>query len=97
MTNIEREKQIVKQMVEIYCHHHHHEKGLCTECQELLDYAQDKLDHCNFGNNKPACRECPIRCFESHMRKAMRRVKKFSTPRLFFIHPIETIRFLMQQ
>lgn len=96
MSNIEKEKETVRQMIEMYCHHQHHEKGLCEECQTLLDYAHDKLDHCGFGDNKPACNKCPIRCYESHMRKAMRKVMKYSAPRMFFLHPVAAFRHLFQ-
>ena len=49
MTRIEREKQTIKLMVEIYCKKKHGTKGeLCAECQEFLEYA-----HKRFETNTP--------------------------------------------
>ena len=39
MTKIDREKQTIKLMVEIYCKKKHGYKDeLCVECQEFLEY-----------------------------------------------------------
>lgn len=49
---ITREKEMLPEMVKIYCHGvHKSKKGtLCKECQELTDYALFRLDHCRWGN-----------------------------------------------
>ena len=41
---VEREKRVIKLMIEIYCHklHQHKSLGLCEECQELLQYAHKR-------------------------------------------------------
>ena len=53
MTRIEREKQTIKLMVEIYCKKKHGTKGeLCAECQEFLEYAHKRLSFCKFGEKK---------------------------------------------
>lgn len=51
---ITREKEMLPEMVKIYCHGvHKTKKGeLCKECQELTDYALFRLDHCRWGNDK---------------------------------------------
>ena len=38
---VEREKRVIKLMIELYCHkkHQHKSHGLCEECQELLTNA----------------------------------------------------------
>ena len=42
---VEREKRVIKLMIELYCHkkHQHKSHGLCDECQELLTYAHKRL------------------------------------------------------
>ena len=56
MTRIEREKQTIKLMVEIYCKKKHGTKGeLCAECQEFLEYAHKRLSFCKFGEEKSTC------------------------------------------
>ena len=44
---ITREKEMLPEMVKIYCHGvHKSKKGtLCKDCQELTDYALFRLDH----------------------------------------------------
>lgn len=59
-TRIEREKQTVAQMIKIYCNGKHHSKQLCAECQELLNYAQLRLERCKFGNQKHTCKNAPF-------------------------------------
>lgn len=54
---ITREKEMLPEMVKIYCHGvNKTKKGeLCIECQELTDYALFRLDHCRWGNEKNFC------------------------------------------
>ena len=53
MTRIEREKQTIKLMVEIYCKKKHGTKGeLCAECQEFLEYAHKRLSFWNFQDQE---------------------------------------------
>ncbi|MEI8597876.1 nitrous oxide-stimulated promoter family protein [Vibrio sp. M60_M31a] len=59
------EFKTVKAMVEVYCRANHGSKGeLCTECRDLLDYAEIRLDRCPYGENKPTCNKCPIHCYK---------------------------------
>ena len=48
---ITREKEMLPEMVKIYCHGVHKTKRgeLCPECRELCDYALYRLDHCRWG------------------------------------------------
>lgn len=69
MTRIEQEKNTVAKMVHIYCKYHERNRKLCNECQQLLEYAQQRLNYCKFGENKPTCRKCPIHCYKPDMRK----------------------------
>ena len=53
MTRIEKEKQTIELMINIYCKNKHkHKDKLCDQCQELLEYAHKRLDFCKFGNEK---------------------------------------------
>ena len=46
MTRIEREKQTVRKMIELYCRHHLHQDTMPDEYQLLADFACRRLDHC---------------------------------------------------
>ncbi|MDO4496406.1 MAG: nitrous oxide-stimulated promoter family protein [Bacteroidales bacterium] len=97
MNRIEREKKTVGQMVEIFCHAHHGKrKGLCDECQSLLDYAYVRLDHCKFGENKTSCKKCPVHCYKPAMREQMRQVMRYAGPRMLWHHPVAAIKHMFQ-
>lgn len=98
MTNIEREKQTVGHMIEIYCHGHKHTKnGLCDECKALLDYAFVRLDHCKFGEKKTTCKKCPIHCYKPDMKEKMRAAMRYAGPRMIWHHPVAAIRHIVKE
>jgi hypothetical protein len=45
MTRIEREKQIVRKMIELYCRHRLKEEAMPEEYILLAEYACRRLDH----------------------------------------------------
>lgn len=88
---VEREKRVIKLMIEIYCHklHQHKSLGLCEECQELLEYAHKRLNFCKFGDEKTTCQKCPIHCYKKDMKQKVKDVMRFSGPRVLIYAPIE--------
>ncbi|WP_457681015.1 nitrous oxide-stimulated promoter family protein [Thermovibrio sp.] len=90
MGQIEREREVVRKMVEIYCWRKHKSKRgeLCKECRELLNYAYKRLELCPFKEGKPTCKECPVHCYSPEMREKVREVMRFSGPRLLIYDPL---------
>ena len=87
-----REAKTIKAMVQIYCRHHHHLQVTdCDECREIQNYALDRLYHCPFQEGKTSCKKCPIHCYKPDMKEAVRKVMRFSGPRMLHRHPILTI------
>jgi predicted amidophosphoribosyltransferase len=83
------EFKTVKAMVEAYCKDHHGTKGeLCTECRELLEYAEVRLDRCPYGEDKPTCNKCPIHCYKPAPKEQMRLIMRYSGPRMLLKHPL---------
>ena len=68
MTRIEREKQTVQRMIELYCRHHLKVETMPEEYQHLAEFACRRLDHCKYGENKTACKNCPTHCYASKER-----------------------------
>ena len=102
---ITREKEMLPEMVRIYCHGvHKTKKGeLCPECRELTDYALNRLDRCRWGNNKNFCSQSPCHCYKPEMRPKIREVLRYSGPRIMLDHPlvgsihgIETVKGVIQ-
>lgn len=95
---LKREKKTLEFMLKIYCTQKHKtKKGLCENCNELLNYAYKRIDNCKFVNNKPVCAKCSIQCYETEMRKKIRSVMKFSGPRMLLYHPIITIQHVFHR
>jgi len=68
---------------------------MCGECQELLRYAYQRLERCPFMNDKPACSNCSVHCYDPVRRERMRQVMRFSGPRMLTRHPILAVRHLI--
>lgn len=77
--------------------HIHNSNSLCPECKALLRYAEARLDHCRFGEQKRACRYCSVHCFKPDMRERMRQMMRFSGPRMIFYAPLVAIRHLFHR
>lgn len=93
-----KEIEIVQLMIEIYCNKKHHtSKGkLCSDCQQLLEYAQFRRSKCPWGDDKPFCSNCPVHCYKAEMRNKIKQVMRFSGPRMIFHHPIVAIRHITE-
>ena len=85
-SRLQRERITVKKMIELYCKHNH-EADLCTDCSRLMNYADTKLAKCPFEDKKPACNECTVHCYRSEEREEIRRIMRFSGPKMTFRHP----------
>ncbi|MCI6277793.1 MAG: nitrous oxide-stimulated promoter family protein [Clostridium sp.] len=97
MNRIEKEKKTVELMINLYCRKKHHRKGeLCDECKELLEYANKRLTYCKFGEKKTSCSKCPIHCYKKDMKEKIKRVMRFSGPRILFYNPYEFIRHIIK-
>ena len=73
---IAREKRTVEKMIRFHCERKHKTKRgfLCEDCSELSDYSMHRLDHCQFGEEKPTCRKCTVHCYRPTMREKIREV-----------------------
>lgn len=91
----EREKQMVSEMIRLYCRKRHRQKTLCTECKALEEYARQRSDKCPFMENKTFCSNCKVHCYKPEMRDKIRAVMRFSGPRMIFHHPIAAIRHVI--
>jgi hypothetical protein len=96
--NLKRERQTVERMIAIYCHGQHGTStGLCRECQDLRDYANQRVDKCPFGEDKPICSECTVHCYKPAMRERIRRVMRYAGPRMLLKHPILAVFHLIHR
>lgn len=85
-----REQQVVAEMIALYCHKRHgtgKKEGICLECKKLCEYAQARSKNCPFMEEKTFCVNCKIHCYKSDMRECIRKVMRFSGPRMILYHP----------
>ena len=93
----EREKQIVSEMIRLYCRKRHGTRaGLCPECAELDAYARTRSDRCPFMEPKTFCSNCKVHCYKPEMREKIREVMRFSGPRMLFHHPVMAVRHVIE-
>ncbi len=113
----EKEKEIIKLMISIYCNGNKHLKSnkhnqgiknchgnnhtqddikLCPECRELLNYAIVRTDLCPFMETKTFCSNCKVHCYQPQMREEIKKVMRYSGPRLLLHHPILSIYHLLE-
>ncbi|MDD3322299.1 MAG: nitrous oxide-stimulated promoter family protein [Paludibacter sp.] len=87
MGKIDSEKKVIQNMIRLYCRKKHKGEELCDECNILLNYATDRLTKCPFKDEKPACADCKVHCYKTEMREKIRRVMRFSGPRMIIYYP----------
>lgn len=93
-----RERHTIRVMIGMYCRGNHGRRsGLCDECQELYDYAMQRMDMCPFHEDKPTCAKCPIHCYKPEMRQRVRQVMRYAGPRMLFAHPLLTIQHYIDE
>lgn len=95
-TKREREKQLVSQMIALYCRKNHRCNFLCPDCAALDAYARQRSDKCPFMETKTFCANCHVHCYKPEMRKKIRIVMGFSGPRMIFHHPITAVRHMIE-
>ncbi len=90
----QQEKEIIRFMIALYCKKKH-KQNMCSECQNLYEYACKRIDVCPFMETKTFCSSCKVHCYGKEQREKIREVMRFSGPRMIFYHPIMAIRHMM--
>jgi len=92
-----RERKTINAMIGIFCREQHAiAGGLCPECAALSAYAEQRLDNCPFGDDKPTCAKCPIHCYKPALREQIRTVMRYAGPRMLFRRPVLAIFHLLE-
>jgi hypothetical protein len=97
ITKRENEKKILKQMITLYCKHHHHTKTCCSSCQDLLNYAYQRIENCPNMETKTFCSQCENNCYNPKMRQQIRDIMRWSGPRMIFYHPLTVIHHFFER
>lgn len=92
---IEKEKEVIRLMIKLYCHKKLKQSYIPEEYAELTEYAIRRLDMCKFGNAKSSCKKCPIHCYKKDKREEIREIMRWAGPRMIFYAPIAAIKHLL--
>lgn len=91
----QRELRTVGLMIDLYEQHHPAPEDQQGQYRRLFDYATNRLERCYFGEEKPACKHCPIHCYQPLKRQEIKAIMRWSGPRMLLRHPILAIRHLI--
>ena len=83
-----KEQMVVEEMIRLYCKGNHHASDLCPECSELAEYAKQRSEKCPFMKEKTFCANCKVHCYKKEMREKIRKVMRYSGPRMIIYHPV---------
>ncbi|HFF8525126.1 TPA: nitrous oxide-stimulated promoter family protein [Providencia rettgeri] len=92
---INREIKTIEKMINIYEKAHSAPNDIPDYYQKLFIYAVNRLEKCRYGEAKPACKQCPIHCYQPKMREQMKAVMRWAGPKMLLHHPILAIRHLL--
>lgn len=87
----QKEMNIVTLMIHLYCQYHND-----INEKELIDYAILRIKKCPMMKKKTFCSRCEIHCYEKNMQDKIKKVMRYSGPRMIFYHPIITIKHMMK-
>ncbi|QPR27294.1 nitrous oxide-stimulated promoter family protein [Edwardsiella hoshinae] len=91
---LQREKLTIQRMIALYQSSAPAALAEPSHYQQLYQYACARLDRCPFGEQKPACKQCPIHCYQPAKREEMKAIMRWAGPRMLWRHPILTLRHL---
>ena len=87
----EKEKSIVTLVIKLYCKKHDDIDEL-----HLLSYVNERIDKCPMMEQKTFCSKCKIHCYRQEYREKIKKVMRYSGPRIFFYHPILVIKHTLK-
>jgi hypothetical protein len=86
--DLEREYKTVCAMIKLHCRKLHNSNGLCDECKELLIYSEARIRKCPHYKSKIPCKNCSVHCYREPYKEKIRKIMRFSGPRMILYHPI---------
>ncbi|MBK4716667.1 MULTISPECIES: nitrous oxide-stimulated promoter family protein [Tenebrionibacter/Tenebrionicola group] len=92
---IQREQKTIRRMIALYKRHCPEALPEAAHYEALYAYALKRLDRCVFGEDKPACRRCPVHCYQPAKREEMKRIMRWAGPGMLWRHPLLTLHHLI--
>ena len=91
MADEKKDRAVLEAIAQIYCEAHHADvpkvRGVCAECQGVIDYTLERTKRCPNGH-EGNCQDCAIHCSRADRREQVRTMMAYAAPRMFVRHPI---------
>jgi hypothetical protein len=94
-SRIRREKLTIGRMIALYAKRCPQAISPPEHYAALNAYAEKRLDKCVFGEDKPACKQCPVHCYQPAKREEMKQIMRWAGPRMLWRHPLLTVLHLI--
>ncbi|MDO4711517.1 MAG: nitrous oxide-stimulated promoter family protein [Peptostreptococcaceae bacterium] len=92
----QQESRVVEEMIRAFCKSRHRSGSkLCSECEELLQYAKTRSSRCPFMDKKTFCSNCKVHCYKPDMREKIRSVMRDRGLWMLIHHPILSIKHIL--
>ncbi|MDR2586889.1 MAG: nitrous oxide-stimulated promoter family protein [Coriobacteriales bacterium] len=94
-----REQEVIALMIRLYCKGKKHERGaasVCPACQELTEYAAERLRRCPVVESRRFCQFCTVHCYRDAMRAQITEVMRYSGPKMLWHKPLYALRHLRE-
>lgn len=93
---LQREQETVETMIHMYCKSNHYAKETpCDQCSKLIHYAKERVEHCQFGENKTICGKCKVHCYTPQMRQKIKTVMRTTGYKMLYRHPIMLLKHVV--
>ena len=90
---IEHEISVINTMIDVFYKNKKHKKEYTIiEIEELKNYCASKIHNCPVMVKKTFCSSCEIHCYDSNHRAFIKKIMRYSGPRMLFYHPILLIK-----
>lgn len=90
-----REQRTIHRMIALYAQRAPDAQAEPQHYESLYAYAVKRLERCIFGEEKPACRRCPVHCYQPAKREEMKKIMRWAGPNMLWRHPVLTLFHLI--
>ncbi len=90
------ERKTVQAMIDIYYKQFKDDEHN-LEKLDVESYAMKRLSYCQFGEEKPTCKVCPVHCYKKSYKEKLQQIMRYSGPRMMIYHPIMSMEHLIKE
>ena len=96
----EKDRKTLEAIGRIYCVAHHDSakdtSGLCPSCRDTVDATLARTEACPFGHESN-CQDCKVHCQRGEAQARIRKMMRYSAPRMALRHPLMTAEYLRKK